>query len=604
MRRFAAGLALICVLAVTLAGCATPDEKPIITLVDQQGIAETRTVSVGYVNERLEHMPPAMLPPGEGDEAKLAFLNEIVRKELIVIAGYRLGLDEDPRIEMALEHMRDQKAEKMLEEDVITAPSQVTQEEVEEYYTYRDAMYQMREIVVQDEELANEAYRRVTEGGEDFAAVAREVSTAASAADGGRRPQIQAWTDMHPLTRVAIKHAESGDIIGPVRIQQTFYVFEILSKKVPPNREPLEGRHLTGITNECRGFKRDILQHEVIEGWMNDANITYNWDGMDLAGARIEDQVNELLPPHEGEMTSEIAIQRAKTKIVPQFNEEEAAMDLVTFTIGGETTTWTLGDYARILDESQGIETPKRGLPEYIEDSVRKRVFKMIVDHEIEKRGYLTSGEMEEYIAARREESIVDLTYGAEISQKMVEPSGTEIREYFRANRDKFVRPPRADVRQLIVGEEAQANLIRQQILEGEADFIEMIRTHSIDSWSQARDGLIENVLQGEGRLSYLQEPAFALELNELSEPIRAPGGFALIMVLNREPEEQLEFSEVGSVVVEHVTAERREARLVEFLDEVRETVEVTIHEENLGLMTDPADAADKMETMRLGTGG
>ena len=598
MRRVFAGLALVCVVAAALAGCARPEEKPIITLVDQEGIAETRTVTVGYVNERLEHMPPAMLPGGEGDEAKLAFLNEIVRKELLVIAGYRLGISEDPRLDDALAHFRSTHAENMLRDDVITEPSQVTPEEVEEYYTYRDAMFQMREIAVPDEEMANEAYRRVTEGGEDFATVAREMSTAGSASDGGRRA-VQAWTDLHPLMREGIRFSEAGDIVGPLDLSGTFYVLEILSKKSPAERLPLEGQHLNGITAECRAFKRDLLEHSTIEGWMNSANITFAPEGMDLAGTRIDERVAELIPPYDGEMTSEIAIQRAKTHIVPQFSEEEAAMEFVTFAVGGETTTWTLGDYAQLLTDSPGIETPKQGSAAYITDSVQKRVFAMIKDHEIEKRGYHTSREMQDYLAARYEEGIVDLTYDAEVQQKMVEPTGQEVREFFRANRERFVRAPRATVRQLIVGDEAQANLIRQQIVEGEADFIDMIRTHSIDSWSQSRDGIIENVMQGEGRLSYLQEPAFSLPIGDLSEPIRAPGGYALVMVLERYEEEQLTFDEVGANVVEHLTAERREARLVEFLDEIRASVDVTIHEENLGLITDPADVGE-LQQMRM----
>jgi len=598
MRRCLVGLALVCVTIVAVAGCAGPEEKPIITLTDQQGVVEPRVVTVGYVNDRLEHMPPNMLPSGEGDEAKLAFLDEIVRKELLVIAGYREGINDDPRIAAALDHFRTQKAENMLRDELITEPSQVTPEEVEEYYSYRDAMFQLREIVLPDEESANEAYRRVTEGGEDVAAVATEVSTASSAADGGRRP-IQAWTDLHPLMRDAIRHSEPGDIVGPLDLSGTYYILEVLSKKTPPDQLPLEGQHLAGITAEARGFKRDLLEHSIIEGWMKDANITFNPEGEALACERVQEQVDKLIPPDDGEMTSEIAIQRAKIQIVPQFSEEEAAMEFVTFNIGGKKTTWTLGDYARILADSPGIETPKQGNEAYVEDSVQKRVFKMIKDYEIEKRGYLTSREMEDYLAARKEEAIVDLTYDAEVQQKMDEPTGQEVRDYFRAHRDMFVRPPRATVRQLIVGDEAQANRIRQQILEGKADFIDMIRTHSIDSWSQSRDGIIENVMQGEGRLSYLQDPAFALPIGELSEPIRAPGGYALIKVVERFPEEQLSFDEVGSNVVDYLTAERREARLKEFLDEVRQTVDVHIHEENLGLMTDPSEVGE-LQQMQL----
>ena len=238
MRRIVTGLALICVIAVALAGCARPDEKPIITLTDQDGIAETRTVTVGYVNERLEHMPPAMLPGGEGDEAKLGFLNEIVRKELLVIAGYRLGISEDPRIGDALEHFRSTNAENMLRDDVIMEPSQVSPDEVEEYYTYRDAMFQLREITLPDEESANEAYRRVTEGGEEFAAVASEMSTGSSAADGGRRA-IQAWTDLHPLMRQAVRFSEAGDIVGTASQREWARFVEMLAREDEVDFDPL-----------------------------------------------------------------------------------------------------------------------------------------------------------------------------------------------------------------------------------------------------------------------------------------------------------------------------------------------------------------------------
>ncbi len=603
MSRAFSVVVLVLALAAILVSCAPPEEKPIVTLTDQEGIAEPRTVTVGYVNERLEHMPPTMLPAGEGDEAKLNFLNEIVRKELIVIAGYRLGIDEDPRIDQAMEHFRASQAEKMLETELITEPSEVSQQDVEEYYQVRDSMFQLREIVLQDEETAEEAYRRVTDGGEDFAAVARELSTTSTASDGGRR-NVMAWQDYHPLIRVAIRDAEAGDIVGPVQVSQTWHILKVDSRKTPAERMPLEGRHLEGIKIECRNFNRDILQHEIITGWMEDANITYNDEAFDLVCTRIDERVAELLPPVEGEMTQQMAIERARTKIVPQFSEEAAAMDFVTFTVGGETTTWTLGDYANVLDESQGIETPKQGSPLYIEDSMNKRVFKMIKDYEVEKRGYMTSQEMADYLAARREEAIVDLTYEAEVTQKMDEPTGQEIRDFFRSNRDRFVRPPSATIRQLIVGTEAQANSIRQRIVEANASFVDMVREHSIDSWSQSRDGIVENVVQGEGRLSYLQEPAFSLPIGELSEPVRAPGGYALIEVIERFPEEQLSFDEVGSVVKEHVVAERREARLMEFLDEVKETVDVQIHEENLGLVTDLAEVRENMETMRFGTGG
>jgi foldase protein PrsA len=600
MRRLAAVAVMLAVIAL-LAGCAGPGDKPVVTLTDQNGIVDTRVITVGYINERMESMPPMLLPGIGGDEGKLEFLDEIIRKELLVIGGYRISIDEDPRLADAMDHFKRTKCENMLRDELITGPSEVTTEEIEEYYEVRDVLFQMRHIVVNDEALAQETYRRVTEGGEDFADVAREVSTASSASDGGMKG-VESWQDFHPLIRVAIRDMQKGDISEPIAVGNSYHMFLVLSRKTPVEREPLEGRHLGGVTMEARGFKRDLLEFHIIEDWMAEANTIYNDEAVDLVGTRIDEKVLELIPPSDERLDSAEAIARARTQIVPDFTDEEGQMEFARFRIGGEEHIWTLADYARILSESPGVETPKSGSRLYVTDSVIKRVFKMIKAYEIEKRGYLTSREMQDYLAERFEEGIVDLTYEAEVLQKTESPSGQEVRDYFRSHREDFVKPPGADVQQILVGTEAEANLILQRIREGEAEFAEMVQKHSMDEWSKTKDGIIENVVQGEGRLAYIQEPAFSVDIGRISEPVRAPGGYALVKVLRRYPEQQLEFSEVGESVLATILGQRREEALMAFLDDVRATVDVGVHEENLKHVSDPLDVYEEKEKQRVTT--
>jgi len=601
MRRLAAVAVMFAVVAL-LAGCAGPGDKPVVTLTDQNGVVENRVVTVAYVNERMDSMPPMLLPGIGGDEGKLGFLDEIIRKELLVIGGYRISIDEDPRLKNALEHFTKTKCEHMLREELIVGPSAVTTEDIEEYYEVRDVLFQMREVVVNDGALAQEAYRRVTAGGEDFADVASEVSVASSASDGGRKQQVMAWQDFHPLIRVGIRDMEKDDISEPIKVGDTYYMFLVLSRKAPTEREPLEERHLAGITMEARAFRRDLTEFYVIESWMAEANITYNDEAVDLAGTRIDEKILELIPPSDEPMDNAAAIARARTQIVPDLTDEEGQMEFTRFRVGGQEHIWTLGDYARILSESPGVETPKSGSRLYVTDSVIKRVFKMIKEYEIEKRGYLTSREMQDYLAERFEEGIVDLTYEAEVTLKTGTPSGQEVRDYFRSHREDFVKPPAADVRQILVGTEAEANLVLQRIREGEADFVEMVQKHSMDEWSKSRDGLIENIIQGEGRLAYIQEPAFSVDIGEIGDPVRAPGGYALVEVLRRYPERQLEFSEVGESVVATIVGQRREDALLAFLDDVRATVDIRIHEENLQYVSDPLDVYEEKEKQRITT--
>jgi parvulin-like peptidyl-prolyl isomerase len=174
--------------------------------------------------------------------------------------------------------------------------------------------------------------------------------------------------------------------------------------------------------------------------------------------------------------------------------------------------------------------------------------------------------------------------------QKVDEPTGQEIRDYYRSHLDRYIEPTGVDVQQLIVSTEAQANLILQRIRSGEADFTDMVQTHSIDSWSKAKDGVIEKYRVGERRLDYLQGVAFDLEIGEISEPVRAPGGYALIKVLAKYPERQMSFDEVAPVVKQSVIATEREALLTELLENARNSVTIEFAEENLQYVNDPSE--------------
>jgi len=167
---------------------------------------------------------------------------------------------------------------------------------------------------------------------------------------------------------------------------------------------------------------------------------------------------------------------------------------------------------------------------------------------------------------------------------------GQEIRDYYRSNLETFIEPAGVDVQQLIVATEAQANRILQRVESGEATFTSMVQTHSIDTWSKAKDGVIPTYRQGERRLDYLQGVVFDLEIGEIGGPVRAPGGYALAKVLEKYPERQMTFDEVAGVVKQSVISTKREALLTALLEDARNTVTVEFIEENFKYIKDPAE--------------
>jgi parvulin-like peptidyl-prolyl isomerase len=598
MRRFMTLTLLIIVAGSLLWGCGKVEDKPVVRITDPEGTLSPRVVTVGYVNERLDRLPPMLIPDVAGEEGKRQFLEDIIRKELVVVASKRLGLREDPRLEDAIPYLRKKKAEEMLQNDLLNRPSEATDADIEEYHKHKDSTYQMQEIVVQDETLAQEVYQRVTEGGEDFGTVAAEVSTAQSATDLGRKP-VMVWQDLHPVIKVAVRNLEKGDITQPIRIGDTFYIFYVNSFKQAANAKPLDETRRTTLALEAKNFKRSILENELYEGWLKDSGFTMFDEAAEIAGTRIVEQVTELIPQDTEGMTIEERMELLRIPIVPEFTEDEAPVELAGYQVGGVDYVVTLGDLEEEMAALPGMETLKGGEPGRIRGYLLRVMQQKISEYEIGQRGYYDTKELGDYVEQRLEEIAVDFVYEQEVNAKVEEPMGQDVRDYYRSHKEDFMTPLRVDVQQIIVGTEGEANLLFQRLKAGEAGFGELVQKHSIDEWSKSKNGVIQGYEQGERRLDYLQGVAFSLEKDEIGEPVRAPGGYAIVKCLQIYPEQQRTFSEVADVVKTSVWNINKEARLLEFLDGVRSTVDVEIIDGNLQYMKDPAEVLDEKEASK-----
>jgi parvulin-like peptidyl-prolyl isomerase len=588
MRRLVVLSLAVLAAAALVCGCGKPESKVIVRITDNEGKLEPRTVTVGYVNERLDRMMPPYIPNIPGDEGKKRLLEDVIRKELLVVQALRAGLDKDPQMEEARAFHEQQKAEMMLRAEFIEKPGEVTQQEVEEYYAVREASFQLNEIAVATKEEAEAVRKRVTEGGEDFGRVAQSVSLAATAAEGGRQ-QAMEWFRMHPLVRVLVQNLDTGDVSEPLFLGN-WTIYQVGSRKPPASQQPLEGQHLVGITSEARAFKTGITENRVYEQWMSEADIQFDQKALELAAQRTAEAVKRAIPDMGEPADVETRMQRAAVLVVPEFTEEEKGTTLVTYRIGGKATTVTLGGYQEIIQNTPGMETPKESDPFSIERLMKSRVHGEILAYWIEKKGYRNSDEMKQYLAERAEETMVRRLYDAEVVKKVADPLPVEVREYFESHSGEYVEPPRVDVQHVIVPTEQMANELRQRLLAGQTTLDAAAETYSISGWLKANKGIVRDYYQGEGRFGYLQELAFTLEPGVLSEPITAPGGFAIVKVLKKYPARPLTFEEAGEAATQALIGLRREERLTQLLDEIRASVVVETLDENLQYVRDTAE--------------
>lgn len=164
----------------------------------------------------------------------------------------------------------------------------------------------------------------------------------------------------------------------------------------------------------------------------------------------------------------------------------------------------------------------------------------------------------------------------AEIAAQEI--SEAEQQSYYDAHRAEFTIPERREVRVLRVGTKKLANDLRRQIEKDPKQFGPLARQSSEDP-SKKKGGDLGYLMAGQ-RSSLgpdLLAAAFALEPGKVSQVIETPeGGFVLLLVTDVRPPEERTLEESRAMVIRAIRAERRDAALAAYTEQLRKGTQVT----------------------------
>ena len=171
-------------------------------------------------------------------------------------------------------------------------------------------------------------------------------------------------------------------------------------------------------------------------------------------------------------------------------------------------------------------------------------------------------------------------------------------KKFYEANRDRWVQarvkviyipfsdnPTAASGSKKPLSEKearAKAEEIVKQLRAG-ADFVKMVREHSEDPTSKAKDGDFPVISKSDQIPDNIKQAVFALKNGEISDPVRAPNGFYIFRA-----------EEIGikpyDAVKDEIFNEIKLARLREFLDSMQKGIEVKVENEAFFRQAKPAD--------------
>lgn len=155
-----------------------------------------------------------------------------------------------------------------------------------------------------------------------------------------------------------------------------------------------------------------------------------------------------------------------------------------------------------------------------------------------------------------------------------VEVSDAEIEKYYNENKDRFTVEEQVEASHILVEDEETAKEILNKLNNG-SDFAELAKEYSLDG-SASRGGNLGFFPRGR-MVKPFEEAAFALQVGEISEPVKTDFGYHIIKVTDRQEAKTLSLEESKEDIRSTLLYQKQMETLRTYLMELRENAEVEI---------------------------
>ena len=510
-------------------------------------------------------------------KTKLEALNHLINVELIVKRARELGLDEDEevknRIKTATEQIQQEATEKsknsteqiliqsLIKQEIDDQLVKPTEEEISWYYKenkeefYVPDMYSLQEIVVENEEEAGAILEEIKAGG-DFTLLAQDKSGGLTAKKGGYlgyvtkdSAKLFGYDDFKEIAS-ALK---IGEVSKVIKTEKGYCLLKLLEIK-PAYQETLE-KTKRFIERKLTREKRKNVYDEWLDNLKEQAQIqaAFNLD-------EITEEFLSSTPP------------------------ETVLVSLR----GGDIT---LGEFNKAWDDPDNKNKYKTK-EELLENILNERILvQRAREIGLEKDENVSSQikdaikqirkESEEMIKINTQQVLVDAVMKVEIYDKVKfsELGEEEIAEYYKENKEDFIKDEEYHLRHILVETREEAKAILEKIKFG-ADFTELAKEKSLcPSGKQGGDlGFIARGIT----IKPFEDAAFVLKPGEISEVVKTQVGYHIIKLEEISPERQKTLEEAKTEIEFILFPEKQQQAFTRWLSSLRDEANVQIKEELL----------------------
>lgn len=371
-----------------------------------------------------------------GEELLVRLLDKAVNDALIVQESVAMQLHEEPLLVESVEEAATRVAVREFVRDRYEQPSEVSEEQIKEFFADMYHRIQLRQISLRTrEEIV--AARVAIGAGADMDALGRERSLDPKAVKGGLHNFVH-WADVENTLRDAARGLDVGELSEPFRYRQAWAVVRV-EQRADPDWGELE-------------TYREFIRGAILSDIQEEA-----WDDF-VAELRAETPV-EI---HEN------ALERMREDGDLVFRGE--------FRTGSEDPALVIDD-EHLMTEGElrdatgriALEMGDRGFEPILERSLERQIERLLLRTHAEREGYFEHPKVIEAYDAEMEQALIN-HYLDETVVSKIRFRRDEFEEFYEENQDRFRGSTEVKVSFLLLGSKDEADEAHRRLLDG-ADF-------------------------------------------------------------------------------------------------------------------------------------
>lgn len=563
MKRLSIILTLL-LLGLSLIVSCTSEKDQIVAQVGKDKITVGELVEE-YVDMK-KNSPIKILSDKPELEQLRDFLERRIDAELMKQAAYEKGFDKDPEIVNQVEAEKEKLLMRVLFEKEVMSKAKVTEKDVKDYYDKLGERIKIRHILVKTKEEAEKIYQALKRGA-DFDSLAGERSIDSRTKDNGGDLGYITWNAM--LGATAFKEAafklKPQEISHPVKSPSGWHIIRLDDRKKEEQKSYEEEKNRLRISLEM------MTQQEIAINYMVDLVEKIKMKVVSSTKKMLEEKAKALSADTLGFQPEGVNVNPA------QLTEEEKALPFIKYK-GGELR---LDEFLTFYNRWPPFQRP----PLEEDEALKGMVFNYLLAPKVlrkiaEEKRIDKTDEYKEKVE-RFQENLMAEKYRNEVIWKDITVEQADLESFYQRNKDKYITPAQAQVLEILVKTEKEAQKLLQELRAG-ADFKKLAQEKTLRTFAKSKGGEIGYITKK--NYPELFEAAFKLKKGEIGGPVHvlqspAGEGYSVIKLLGKEEQRQMTLEEVESQVRSGTTMEKRNTISFQWVAEVRAKSDIKVNE-------------------------